>query len=401
MNDKQSKKTDVSRRGFLKGTAAAAAAGGLITALPPISKAGPKQKKNPIYFKELPVNHHKMTDDVSQIYLATRWPENPYTNTVIELMTNDQAGRGMGTGFAMFKKNPPGFTKPKTEYGSGSRNYTGPGAGTWPYRSSFNCIYTWGSQDPERPDYVDLEMEAWQGDIDESEQYVLTKPGAWVYPKDRLHGPHFFRKVGTQMLWTVILGGPANNYEQAVKQWPKGFTLDRLTRQEWPKDKPRKYADDFPLFNPNDVVLPPSHKGKVVPVMFMDYLYHHGIDRTLDERMILDANIAFGVGESSGDGLWDFTEWPQRHPFTETYIFIPKDPLEPDLGAEVEFWVGEGDDAEKYTITQKTVITIPPNIYHLPMVVRKLRKPFYMVTLSEIPLWYAEHKHSLPKGFKA
>ena len=81
--------------------------------------------------------------------------------------------------------------------------------------------------------------------------------------------------------------------------------------------------------------------------MFMDYLYHHGIDRTLDERLILDAGIGFGIGESSGDGLWDFTEWPQKHHFTETYIFCPKDPNEPDLGAEVEFWVGEGDDAEK------------------------------------------------------
>ena len=194
MNEERSVKTTVSRRGFLKGTAAAAAAGGLMTALPPISKAAPKKRKNPVYFKELPVNTRKMPDDVSQMYLVTSWPDNPYTNTQIELMTNDKAGRGMGTGFQLFSKNKPGFTKPQTEYGHGSRNYTGPGAGTWPYRSTTNCVYTWASQDPERPDFVDLEMEAWQGDIHESEQYVLTKPGAWVYPKNRLHGPHVFQK---------------------------------------------------------------------------------------------------------------------------------------------------------------------------------------------------------------
>lgn len=401
MSDKQGKNRSVTRRGFLKGTATMAAAGGLITSAPVISKAAPRQRKNPIYFKELPVSPYKMADDVSQIYLATSWPDNPYTNTQIELMTNDKEGRGMGTGFTMFAPKEPGFSTPKQgEYSSSIRQTTIPQSATWPYRSSMNCIYTWASQDPKRPDYVGLEMEVWQGDIDESEQYILTKPGAWVYPKDRLHGPHYFRKVDTQMLWTVCLSGPSNNHAQEVGKWPKGFTLDRLTRQEWPKDKPRKYAGDFPVFDPSEVTLPPSHKGKVVPVMFMDYTRHHGIDRTIDERMILEAGVGFGIGESSGDGLWDFTEWPQKHHFTETYIFCPKDPNEPDLGAEVEFWVGEGDDAEKYNITQKTVITIPPNIYHFPMVVRKLVKPFYMITVSEIPVWTSYNKHSLPPGFK-
>jgi hypothetical protein len=53
--------------------------------------------------------------------------------------------------------------------------------------------------------------------------------------------------------------------------------------------------------------------------------------------MILEAGVGFGIGESSGDGLWDFTEWLQKYHFTETYIFCPKDPNNPDLGAEVEF----------------------------------------------------------------
>lgn len=90
MNDKQTKKKDVSRIGFLKSEATAAAAGGLITALSPINKATPERNKISIYFKELPVNPHKMADDVSQLYLASNWPDNPYTNTQIELMSNDR-----------------------------------------------------------------------------------------------------------------------------------------------------------------------------------------------------------------------------------------------------------------------------------------------------------------------
>ena len=86
MNEKQIKGKNVSRRGFLKGTAAAAAAGGIITALPPISKAGPKQKKNPVFFREVTEVLGMMPENVARNYLVSHWPWNPVSNTVIEFI---------------------------------------------------------------------------------------------------------------------------------------------------------------------------------------------------------------------------------------------------------------------------------------------------------------------------
>lgn len=403
MTDKQSKK-GVTRRVFLKGTATMAAAGGLITRAPVLSNANaqPQQKKNPIFFKEIPEILGMMPEDVAQNMLVSNWPSNPLSNTVIEFIHVDKAGTGMGTGFKMNMSgtDKPGPITPKGEYSDALRLNSGPLAGSWPYRSTMNTMYLWASLDPKRPDYVDLEMETWQGEMDECEQYLQTTPGAWVVQRARLHGPHFFRKVGTPMLWTVILGGPNNNMEQMIGQQPKDFVRDKFVKQQWPKDKPRKYAKDFIVIDPKQVTVPPSHKGKVIPIMFIDFLSHYEIDRTVDERIILEAGVGFGIGESSGDGLYDFYQWPQKHHFTETYIFCPMDPNDKVLGAEVEFWVGEDENAEKYTITKKTIITIPPNIYHFPMVVRKLDKPFIFATISEKALWCAHHKCSMPPGFK-
>ncbi len=402
MSDKQAEKKNVSRRGFLKGTAAAAAAGGLITALPPISKAGPKRKKNPVFFREVPEVLGMMPENVARNYFVSHWPWNPVSNTVIEFIHVERAGTGMGTGFKMNMSGSgePGFNTPQREEANAARVCSSSMAGSWPYRSTMNTMYLWASMDTKRTDYVDLEMETWQGEMDECEQYLQTTPGAWVVQRARLHGPHYFRKVGTPMLWTVILGRSINNMEQMIGQKPKDFVRDRYVKQKWPEGKPRKYEKDFIKIDPTQVTVPPSHKGKVFPIMFIDFLSHYEIDRTVDERIITEADVGFGIGESSGNGYYDFYQWPQKHDFTESYIFLPMDPTDIDLGAEVEFWVGEGDDAEKYNINKKSIITIPKDIYHFPMVVRKLSKPFIFITVSEIPIWFAHHKCSMPPGFK-
>jgi len=49
-----------------------------------------------------------------------------------------------------------------------------------------------------------------------------------------------------------------------------------------------------------------------------------------------------------------------------TMSFFSTEPDEPGLGGKVEFWMGEGKEAEKYIIEQTTTILIPRTRYIIP-----------------------------------
>ena len=69
------------------------------------------------------------------------------------------------------------------------------------------------------------------------------------------------------------------------------------------------------------------------------------------------------------------------HPtFDELFIFIGSDPADNTrLGGEVEFWIGDGKDAEKYVFTEPTACWCPKNIAHNPWVITKVNDPKHPV----------------------
>jgi hypothetical protein len=73
---------------------------------------------------------------------------------------------------------------------------------------------------------------------------------------------------------------------------------------------------------------------------------------------------------------------PHRHNYEEIFLFLGTDKTDtPDLGCEVEFWVGEGDDLEKIILTTSSSIYIPPNVVHFPQIWRKVRRPVMTVVI--------------------
>lgn len=88
---------------------------------------------------------------------------------------------------------------------------------------------------------------------------------------------------------------------------------------------------------------------------------------------------------------------PHIHDSAETYIFIPANPdLEDDLGATVEFWIGEGEQAKKLIISKPTVLLVPPNTVHLPLYVQELRSPFILLNMIDNPLERILHQPVSP-----
>jgi hypothetical protein len=67
---------------------------------------------------------------------------------------------------------------------------------------------------------------------------------------------------------------------------------------------------------------------------------------------------------------------PHVHNCAEFLYFIGGNPMDfRDFGAEIEFAIGEGDDAETYTITKTTWVYVPKDLPHCPLNFKRVDRP--------------------------
>ena len=97
-----------------------------------------------------------------------------------------------------------------------------------------------------------------------------------------------------------------------------------------------------------------------------------------------DAESFIEYGIISGDvtiGAGNVTK-PHKHDYEEIFLFLGTNPEDTtDLGAEIDFWIGEGDEREKVTFTTSSSIYIPPNTVHFPQVWRNVIRPVITVVI--------------------
>lgn len=74
---------------------------------------------------------------------------------------------------------------------------------------------------------------------------------------------------------------------------------------------------------------------------------------------------------------------PQAHYFDEMFCFIGTNPNDPDdLGAEVEFWMGMGEETEKIMLNTSSCIYCPGNVPHMPVFFRNVKRPLLCFTIG-------------------
>ena len=101
-------------------------------------------------------------------------------------------------------------------------------------------------------------------------------------------------------------------------------------------------------------------------------------DRVKEGHSIVEYGIISG-DVTIGEGY--ITE-PHKHDYEEIFLFLGTDPKDTtDLGAEVDFWVGEGKDREKITFTTSSSIYIPPGTVHFPQIWRNVKRPVMTVVI--------------------
>ena len=95
---------------------------------------------------------------------------------------------------------------------------------------------------------------------------------------------------------------------------------------------------------------------------------------TMIEYAWIVKEAAFGVTQDKP---------PHSHDCAEIFLFQGTNPADRnELGAEIEFWMGEGQDAEKIKINTSGLVFVPGGLVHLPIFFRNVRRPLLWMVIG-------------------
>jgi len=131
---------------------------------------------------------------------------------------------------------------------------------------------------------------------------------------------------------------------------------------------------------------PPANEAKygkyIVTDLFKKIEYYAG-SSFVAHNGELGGNITMAYHCMTKPKLFDMTH---AHDFQEVLCFIGGDPLDiTDFGAEVEVQLGA--EHEKHTITRTSCISIPPNLPHCPLNIKRVDKPIIFLEISNTPAY--------------
>ena len=139
------------------------------------------------------------------------------------------------------------------------------------------------------------------------------------------------------------------------------------------KSKYTKYI----ISNPKLVTQMAFHDfSRVSGFTFPDEVY-------LDKDLLPEANHWLDIS-----WVWEKTqpsELPSKHvhPFDEIVLLIGSNFRNlRDLGGEVEWGMGEDEDAERFILTSTTAIFVPRHLVHGPLIYRQVNRPILNVAIG-------------------
>jgi len=89
----------------------------------------------------------------------------------------------------------------------------------------------------------------------------------------------------------------------------------------------------------------------------------------------------------------DMVPFPHSHDFEEFMMFFGSDPQDiSDFDAEIECYIGQGEDQERYVITSPTVLFFPKGMSHCPLNFKKVDKTITMVIIALTPKYDVPHE---------
>ncbi len=112
---------------------------------------------------------------------------------------------------------------------------------------------------------------------------------------------------------------------------------------------------------------------------------------TIVEYGFISGDLTMGQAQSAKD--FEF----HKHDYEEVFLFLGTNPKDTtDLGAEIEFWLGEGKERDKVVLTTSSAVYVPPNLVHFPLTYRNVKRPVMQVTIMPS----LKKKEIIPAGKK-
>jgi len=153
-----------------------------------------------------------------------------------------------------------------------------------------------------------------------------------------------------------------SKWEKYIVRRPMRYVIDEHSKRPYREEVPRTVPP--PRWSPEDTGVQIAMSPLLVPETY-----------SIVEYGITKADSAVGVKGQ--------TVQPHKHlTYEEMFLFIGTNPDNvSDLGGEVDFWLGEGPDLEKITLTEPGTIFLPKGVAHFPMFFRKVRRPIVQVVI--------------------
>jgi len=225
-----------------------------------------------------------------------------------------------------------------------------PWAGPHVHPTYDECLLFFG-HDTNNPDYLGAEFEIALGK--EQEKHVFNTPSVVILPAGVPHCPLVTRRIDKPFVHGHIILGP----DDKVDWWPTDSKSIKTTGS--------KYNH---LVKPLKVQKAP--KAKELTWMTGDQL--EGFD------------LHFAVGLCAETGQWYQGKGVQVKPYDTCLIFFGHDTKHLGyLGAEIEIALGK--EQERHTFDVPSVVTVPRGLPHLPLVVKKVDKPFGFILYNLNP----------------
>jgi len=138
---------------------------------------------------------------------------------------------------------------------------------------------------------------------------------------------------------------------------------------------------------------------KVTVPMIFNKTHFDEMPIHVESLIIHKAGSGWGLNHPTEGTLGgkEYKDVPMYHDTDEVYMLIGTDPQNPhDLGGEIELWLGEGEESEKFSITESICIYIPANLVHMPVYFKRVDRPIMMVVVLVGTSWKGGFAKELP-----
>ena len=280
---------------------------------------------------------------------------------------------------------------------------------------NFDELFLFFGTNPHDNTALGGEVEFWLGEGEDAQKFIARTPTAEWVPRGVAHNPHLFTKVNNPdrpiMKMVIALTrkydiGAAVGKEHPL---PPAFSFDRVGQEQPGKGLYTELVNNLPLAT--DRLLSWQRGRVAVPsLMFDKNVYPAPVWVEIFHVYAGGTGIGIPILEPPPGNLQDLVKdfdmaqgFGHAHEFDEVFLFIGTDAHDTlNLGGEVEFWLGEGEEAEKFMLNKASSVFVPAGVVHNPIYYRRVDRPFIQAVIAPVEEYFGTKTRwvPIPPAFK-